>query len=96
MFGAIFYRYGCVPAKCKNCGNGILVKTRGKMCIRDSLDAVLDRGGLGLVALRLLALALKLGLDALDVYKRQVQREARAGTARRHRTARRPSRAAWT
>ena len=30
MFGAIFYRYGCVPAKCKNCGNGILVKTRGK------------------------------------------------------------------
>ena len=30
MFGAIFYRYGCVPATCKNCGNGILVKTRGK------------------------------------------------------------------
>lgn len=30
MFGAIFYRYGCVPAKCKNCGNGILVKTKGK------------------------------------------------------------------
>ena len=30
MFGAVFYRYGCVPATCKNCGNGILVKTRGK------------------------------------------------------------------
>lgn len=30
MFGAIFYRYGCVPTTCKNCGNGILVKTRGK------------------------------------------------------------------
>lgn len=30
MFGAIFYRYGCVPATCKNCGNGILVKTKGK------------------------------------------------------------------
>ncbi|MCI6147547.1 MAG: hypothetical protein MR668_01500 [Collinsella sp.] len=30
MFGSIFYRYGCVPATCKNCGNGILVKTRGK------------------------------------------------------------------
>lgn len=30
VFGAIFYRYGCVPATCKNCGNGILVKTRGK------------------------------------------------------------------
>lgn len=30
LFGAIFYRYGCVPAKCKNCGNGILVKTKGK------------------------------------------------------------------
>ena len=30
MFGAIFYRYGCVPATCKNCGNGILVKNRGK------------------------------------------------------------------
>ena len=30
MYGAIFYRYGCVPATCKNCGNGILVKTRGK------------------------------------------------------------------
>lgn len=30
MFGAILYRYGCVPATCKNCGNGILVKTRGK------------------------------------------------------------------
>lgn len=30
MFGAIFYRYGCVPATCKHCGNGILVKTKGK------------------------------------------------------------------
>lgn len=30
MFGAVFYRYGCVPATCKNCGNGILVNTRGK------------------------------------------------------------------
>lgn len=30
MFGAVFYRYGCVPATCKNCGNGILVKTKGK------------------------------------------------------------------
>lgn len=30
MLGAIFYRYGCVPTTCKNCGNGILVKTRGK------------------------------------------------------------------
>ena len=30
MFGAIFYRYGCVPTTCKNCGNGILVKTKGK------------------------------------------------------------------
>lgn len=30
MFGSIFYRYGCVPATCKNCGNGILVKTKGK------------------------------------------------------------------
>ena len=30
MFVAVFYRYGCVPATCKNCGNGILVKTRGK------------------------------------------------------------------
>lgn len=30
MFGSIIYRYGYVPATCKNCGNGILVKTRGK------------------------------------------------------------------
>lgn len=30
MFGAVFYRYGCIAATCKNCGNGILVKTRGK------------------------------------------------------------------
>lgn len=30
MFGAAFYRYGCVPATCKYCGNGILVKTGGK------------------------------------------------------------------
>ena len=30
MFGAVFYRYGCIPATCKYCGNGILVKTGGK------------------------------------------------------------------
>lgn len=30
MFGVVFYRYGCIAATCKNCGNGILVKTRGK------------------------------------------------------------------
>lgn len=30
MYGAVFYRYGCIAATCKNCGNGILVKTRGK------------------------------------------------------------------
>lgn len=30
MFGSIIYRYGYVPTTCKNCGNGILVKTKGK------------------------------------------------------------------
>ena len=30
MFGAVFYRYGYIVATCKYCGNGILVKTKGK------------------------------------------------------------------
>lgn len=30
LFGSLFYRYGYVPATCKNCGNGILVKAKGK------------------------------------------------------------------
>ena len=30
MFGAVFYRYGYILATCKYCGNGILVKTKGK------------------------------------------------------------------
>lgn len=30
MFGAIFYRSGYAPATCKNCGNGMLVKAKGK------------------------------------------------------------------